>query len=64
MKLFTIKELKILVSELRVSDPTLNKDLTKKQKDNIYNVYNNLINKLDREIFRREKYKLSNTYKE
>jgi len=50
----TMEELKILESELRVADPTLNKMLTKKQEDKLFDTYNKLIDKLAEEILRRE----------
>lgn len=53
MKL-NLKELEILERELRLIDPTSNKELTKKQADKLFEKYNNLIDKLREEILRRE----------
>jgi hypothetical protein len=55
MKL-TLNELKILESELRVVDPTANRnDLSEKQQDKILSAYEKLVNKLTDEIERRKK---------
>jgi len=50
----TLKELRILESELRIVDPTANKELTEKQQEKLFDQYNKLTDKLIAEIERRE----------
>ena len=62
MKL-SLSELKILESELRVVDPTANRDdLSEKQQNKMLSAYEKLVNKLTDEILRRENKKKRTTW--